>query len=91
MVTLADLVDLPIARVRWLDAQSRSGWQKIDEVRREAKEFDTYTQNSVGFIASDDRSGICLLQTVGQEDMCAEALWIPRKYIKSIHTLESIN
>lgn len=70
--------------VEWRDAQSKSGWAELDEMRRDVTGWHESVQKTVGYELANDEHGIAVVQTVGPKQpdrMAADLLWIPRAMV----------
>jgi len=66
-----------IARVKWLDANSKYGWRDDDE------EWELFTIDSVGYVVKETKDFIVLTTSVSQNDHYMDPITIPKKMIVS--------
>jgi len=70
-------MDRSFVCVKWIDAESSSGWVDTSEV----KEAELPVVHSVGWIIRDDNNIVAVAQTIGGDDICG-VMYIPRSMVK---------
>lgn len=72
-----------IARVVWHDAWTHGGWDKLEDYKNQ----EPIECHSVGYLITNNRRHLTLLQTVSASGKGTDSITIPKSWVQEIYYL----
>ena len=79
-----NLLKLPIVLIKWRDAASKGGWKSVEDYRKDGQTLECI---STGFLISNSKHTVQLVQSIAENSTVADSIAIPKSEIKSMRVI----